>query len=104
MVFLLPIIIFASLALLYQMRSSNKQREHLIEKGINPDGISIIEYQKLSNLTNGILLISLALGLSFAYFLREYFHLEEFLTVYLSSLMFFGGLGYLVNYFIYRKR
>lgn len=104
MVFFLPIIIAISILIFYQIHAKNKQREHLIEKGINPDGISIIEYQKLTNLTNGVLLISISLGLSFAYFLREFFDLEEFLTVYLSSLLFFGGLGYIANYLIYKRR
>lgn len=104
MIFLLPVIIAVVIFILYNIISKNKQREKLIEKGINPDGISIMEYQKYTNLTNAILLISLGLGIIFAYFIRSYFNLDEFLMVYLSSLMIFGGCGYLINYLMYRKK
>ncbi|RDV10247.1 hypothetical protein DXT99_26670 [Pontibacter diazotrophicus] len=101
MILVLPLIIAISLMVFYHIRSKNKQRELLIERGINPDGLSIIEYQKLSNLTNGVLFISVALGLFSASFVRLILKEIDFLSVYLSFVLLFGGIGFLVNYLIY---
>lgn len=103
MVIILPLIIAVSLMVFYHIRSKNRQRELLIEKGINPDGLSIIEYQKLSNLTNGILFIAVALGLITASLVRMILKEIDFISVYLSLTLLFGGVGYIVNYFIYRN-
>lgn len=103
MIIILPLIIAISLMVFYHIRSKNRQRELLIEKGINPDGLSIIEYQKLSNLTNGILFIAIALGVFAASFIRMMFKEIDFLSIYLSFILLFGGIGFLINYFIYRN-
>lgn len=103
MIIILPLVIAISLMVFYHIRSKNRQRELLIEKGINPDGLSIIEYQRLSNLTNGILFIAIALGLLAASFIRVIFKEIDFISIYLSFILLFGGFGFLINYFIYRN-
>jgi hypothetical protein len=48
----------------YYIKTKNQERIKLIDKGINPDdGLSISDYRKQANLKNGILFVSLGLGL-----------------------------------------
>lgn len=103
MIFVLPLIIAVSLLIFYHLRSKNRQREILIEKGINPDGMSILGYQKLANLTNSILFISIALGLLLGYGIKAAFNPDDFLIVYFIAISFFCGIGFLINYFIFRN-
>lgn len=76
MIFVLPLIMAVSLLVYYHLRSKNRQKEILIEKGINPDGISILAYQKIANLTNSVLFLFIALCC---------------------------GIGFMIHYFIFRN-
>jgi hypothetical protein len=88
----------------YYIQTKNHERIKLIEKGLNPDnGLNISEYRKQTNLKNGILLISLAFGLFVGHLLVISFDgLDSFIT-YLSLLLLFGGIGFLINFFILRN-
>ena len=88
----------------YFMKTRNQERLRMIEKGINPDGdLSISEYRKQTSLRNGILFISLGVGLLIGHILVITIdRLDNFLT-YLTMFLIFGGLGFLINYSISRK-
>ena len=76
----------------------------MIDKGINPDGeLSISEYRKQTNLKNGILVLSLGIGLAIGHILViSIDKLDNFLT-YVIALLIFGGIGFLINYSIIKK-
>ena len=89
---------------LYYIKTKNEERIKLIEKGINPDeGLNITEYRKQAYLKNGILLVSLAIGLIIGHLLvNNNNQLDSFIT-YVSSLLFFGGIGFILNYLVLRN-
>lgn len=102
---LLLIIAFPVCGLIgYFIKTKNEERIKLIEKGINPDeGLNVSEYRKQTNLKNGVLLISLAIGLFLGHLLViNYDTLDSFIT-YLSMLLLFGGVGLLINFLIIRN-
>jgi hypothetical protein len=101
---LMIITILISLIIGYYMKTKNQERLRMIDKGINPDGdLSISEYRKQTNLKNGILFISLGIGLLIAHILvLTIDKLDKFLT-YFIMLLIFGGIGFLINYWILRK-
>lgn len=86
------------------MKTKNQERMRMIDKGINPDGdLSISEYRKQKSLKNGILFISLGIGLLVGHILVITTEkLDNFLT-YLTMLLIFGGIGFLINYLIIKK-
>lgn len=101
---LLVITVLVSLVIGYYMKTKNQERLRMIDKGINPDGeLSISEYRKQTNLKNGILLISLGVGLLIAHILViSIDKLDSFLT-YVTMLLIFGGIGFLINYSIIKR-
>ena len=102
---LLLIIAFPVCGLIgYYIKTKNQERIRLIEKGLNPDeGLNISEYQKQTNLKNGVLLVSLAIGLFVGHLLViSCDKLDNFIT-YLSMLLLFGGIGFLINFLILRN-
>lgn len=103
MIFVLPLIFACALLIFFNLRAKNKQREMLIEQGINPDGISIVELEKITNLTNGILFFSLGLGLLCGYAINELLSPENFFVIYLISVFCFCGCGFLVNFYVYKR-
>jgi hypothetical protein len=88
----------------YYIKTKNQERIKLIEKGLNPDeGLDISEYQKQTNLKNGVLLVSLAIGLFVGHLLViSNDKLDSFIT-YSSMLLLFGGIGFLINFLILRN-
>lgn len=83
----------------YYINTKNKERMKLIEQGVNPDeGLNISEYRKQTNLKNGILFLTLGLGLFIGHFLViKYEQLDSFIT-YATMLLIFSGIGSLINY------
>lgn len=86
------------------IKTKNEERIKLIEKGVNPDeGLNISEYRKQSNLKNGILFVSLAVGLFVGHLLVINFDQLDKLITYSTMLLFFAGLGFLINYIIIKN-
>ncbi|MEN8187309.1 MAG: DUF6249 domain-containing protein [Bacteroidota bacterium] len=81
MILILPIIAVVVIGLiLYYIRTKNQERLKLIEKGINPDGQSIVEFRKQTSLKNAVLFISLSLGLFLGHLLTISFEqLDDFI-------------------------
>ena len=102
MIFIIPLIIASALLIYFHLSAKNKQREMLIEKGINPDGLSIVQIQKVTNLTNGILFISIGSGLLLGYIIHMLLDPENFFIIYLISIFMVSGVGFIMNYFIYK--
>jgi len=88
----------------YYMKTKNQERMKLIEQGVNPDeGLSISEYRKQTNLKNGVLFLSLGLGLFIGHLLViNYEQMDNFIT-YATMLLIFGGIGFLINYMIIKN-
>ena len=87
----------------YYIRTKNQERLRLIDKGINPDeGLTISKNRKQTTLKNGILFLSFGIGLFVAQIYIEAMSLEDFdrLLTYIMMLLIFGGIGFLINYFI----
>ena len=100
MIVILPIVaVFVIALILYFIRTKNQERLKLIEKGINPDGQSIVEFQKQSSLKNAVLLISLSLGLFLGHILAINFEQLDSFVIYLTMILLFGGIGSLINYY-----
>ncbi len=108
MMVLLPIFLITGLIvcglIVYYIITKNQERIKLIEKGLNPDeGLSISEYRKQTSLKNGVLFISLGLGLLIGHLLTiSYDSMDKFIT-YLTMLLIFGGIGFLINYMIIKR-
>jgi uncharacterized membrane protein SpoIIM required for sporulation len=103
-VLVIVIAVVISLITGYYMKTKNQERLRMIDKGINPDGdLSISEYRKQTNLKNGILFISLGIGLLIGHILVITIDkLDNFLP-YLTMLLIFGGIGFLINYSIIKR-
>jgi hypothetical protein len=88
----------------YYIKTKNQERMKLIDKGVNPDeGLSISEYGKQTNLKNGVLFLSLGIGLFIGHLLViNYEQMDNFIT-YATMLLIFGGIGFLINYQIIKK-
>lgn len=103
---LILIAVLVTLIIGYYMRTKNQERLRMIDKGINPDeGLNISENQKQTSLKNGILFLSIGIGLSIGQFLvvvMSIDKLDRFLT-YLMMLLIFGGIGFLINYSMLKK-
>src|SRR4030042_5682612 len=102
---LLLIIAFPVCGLIgFYIKTKNQERMKLIEKGLNPDeGLNISDYRKQTNLNIGVLFVFLAMGLFIGHLLViRYDNLDAFIT-YLSMLLLFGGIGFLINFFILRS-
>jgi hypothetical protein len=88
----------------YYMKTKNQERMKLIEKGVNPDeGLNIAEYRKQTNLKNGILFLSLGLGLFIGYILVTNWELLDKFIIYATMILIFGGIGFLINYIIIKN-
>lgn len=88
----------------YYIKTKNQERMKLIEKGINPDeGLSISDYRKHASLKNGILFISFGLGLLVGHLLVLNFGQLDILITYATSLLLFGGIGFIINFIIIRN-
>ena len=84
------IVIIVASVIGYFVKTVNQQKISMIEKGMNPDGdLSVSEYRKQNNLKNGILLLSLGVGLFTGHVLVLTIHkLDHFLT-YLTMVLVF---------------
>jgi hypothetical protein len=72
----------------------------MIEKGINPDGdLDVTTYRKQVAIRNGIFLIFLAIGLLVGHYLSINSIFENAVG-YISMILLFGGLGFLINYLV----
>ena len=90
--------------IIYYLNSRRSERKMMIEKGMNPyGGYDIKEVNKLSNLKNGILLISLGAGLLIAHLLTIYNHSLDRYIIYLTLVLISGGLGFIISYFLIRN-
>jgi len=88
----------------YYIKTKNQERIKLIEQGINPDeGLSISDYRKQTNLKNGVLFLSLGLGLFIGHLIVINYELMDKFITYLTMLMIFGGIGFLINYMIMKN-
>lgn len=88
----------------YYIKTKNQERMKLIEQGINPDeGLSISEYRIQTNLRNGVLFLSLGLGLFIGHLIVNNFELMDKFITYLTMLLIFGGIGFLINYMIMKN-
>lgn len=76
----------------------------LIEKGLNPDeGLSISEHRKQTFLQNGVLFVSLGLGLIIGHILVINYEILDNFIIYVTTLLIFGGIGFLINYAIIKN-
>jgi hypothetical protein len=88
----------------YYIKTKNQERIKLIEKGINPDeGLTISDYLKQTTLRNGILFVSLGLGLFVGHLLVLNFSQLDNLITYAAMLLLFGGIGFIINFIIIRN-
>ncbi len=102
-IFLITVLIVCGF-IVYYIITKNQERIRMIEKGLNPDeGMSISEYRKQTSLNNGILFLSLGVGLLIGHLLTiNYDSMDKFVT-YLTMLLIFGGIGFLINYMIIKR-
>ena len=86
------------------IKSRRAERAQMIEKGMNPfRDVDIEAFNKKSNLKNGILLLSLGIGLLIGQLLLLSFEeLDGFIT-YLTSMAVFGGIGFLITYRLIKR-
>lgn len=88
----------------YYIKTKNQERMKLIEQGVNPDeGLSISEYRKQTNLKNGVLFLSLGLGLFIGHVLVINYEIIDMFITYTTMLLIFGGIGFLTSYKIIKN-
>jgi len=88
----------------YYMKTKNQERMKLIEQGVNPDeGLNISEYRKQTTLKNGVLFLSLGLGLFIGHLLVINYEQMDSFIAYATMLLIFGGIGLLINYLILKN-
>lgn len=86
----------------YYLHTRNKQRLAMLEKGVDPKIFcQKPTANKYASLKWSLLLIGVSLGLLFASILDSNTSLNE--GAQFATVLFFGGLGLLVYYFIIRK-
>lgn len=86
----------------YYLHTRNKQRLAMLEKGVDPKTFCPKPTaNKFASLKWSLLLIGVALGLFFASLIESGTDLQE--GAQFAMVIFFGGLGLLVYYFIIRK-
>ncbi len=91
------------LLIAYYIKTKNRERMQMIEKGINPDeGLKISEYRKYSSLKNGILFLFFGLGLLVGQLLVVFDAFDKPLS-HLIMLLIFGGIGFVINFMIIQK-
>jgi hypothetical protein len=91
--------------ILYYIKSKNEERIKMIEHGINPDeGVELNEVRQQTTLKNAILLLSFGLGLIIAHHMIMYYHFDDRFVIYVSMLMVFGGIGFLISYLLTKSR
>ena len=89
--FLLAVFIFV-----YVM-SKQKERMVLIEKGVDITKLNTKKYGRYANLRNGILIISLAIGLILGYIVTITTTMNVFIA-YAVCLLLCEGIGFLIYY------
>ena len=102
---MLAIVIIIAYVIVQFVKNRRKERAQMIENGMNPfRDVDIDEFNKLTNLKNGILLLSLGLGLCVGQGLLLGFEgLDGFIT-YLTSTLICGGIGFLISYRYIKRR
>ena len=91
------------LLIAYYIKTKNRERIQMIEKGINPDeGLNVSQYREHSSLRNGILFLFFGLGLLMGQLLVVLDAFDKPLS-HLIMLLIFGGIGFLINYMIIQK-
>lgn len=100
----LAIVTIIALLVGYIVRSRREERAQMIEKGMNPfRGTDIAEFNRLTNLKNGILLLSLGLGLFIGHMLTLSFDQWDGFITYLASALIFGGIGFIISYQLIKR-
>lgn len=96
------------LIIFWAIQSKHKERMKLIDKGLTPEEVKAYyttsekkPRNPYSSLKWGILLTFLGAGLFIMYILTEFTDMDDSVTP--GFLLFFGGLGFLVYYFIVRS-
>lgn len=91
------------LLIAYYIKTKNRERIQMIEKGINPDeGLNVSQYREHSSLRNGILFLFFGLGLLMGQLLVVFDAFDKPLS-HLIMLLIFGGIGFLINFLIIQK-
>ncbi len=92
------------LLIAYYIKTKNRERMQMIEKGINPDqGLNVSHYRQHSSLKNGILFLFFGLGLLVGQLLVIFVDAIDKFFAHLIMLLIFGGIGFLINYMIIQK-
>ena len=85
--------------IIYIRKYSNDERMAMIDKGMQP---SESQSNTSTPLRFALLFIGAGIGLFIAYFLDEYFHMDE--VAYFSMIFLFGGLGLGGAYLVEEKK
>jgi len=92
------------LLIAYYIKTKNRERMQMIEKGINPDeGLNVSQYRQHSSLRNGILFLFFGLGLLVGQLLVIFVDVFDKFFAHLIMLLIFGGIGFLINYIIIQR-
>lgn len=95
----LAIVVTIAFVIVKFIKSRRAERAQMIEKGMNPfRDVDIEAFNKKSNLKNGILLLSLGMGLLIGQILLLNFEALDGFITYLTSMAVFGGIGFLITY------
>jgi uncharacterized protein (UPF0128 family) len=85
------------------LRNQHKEKLELIKKGESIIPQDALQQMKLRNLANGIIAVSLALGIFIAHILETYTSLEPIVS-YISMILLFFGIGSLTFYAIIKNK
>lgn len=101
---LLAIVIVIGYVIVQFIKSRRQERSQMIEKGMNPfRDVDIEEFNKLSNLKNGVLLLSLGIGFLLGHVLNLVFAILDDSITYLFMVLICGGIGFIISYRLIKR-
>ena len=102
--FLIPIVIFGSIVYLFKSLSDNRLRHKLIERGQLDESVKYLfmngdQHRRFTSLKWGIVLIAIGC----AFLIGQAFGQDLAETITVGSIFLFGGIGFLVYYFLVKN-
>ena len=99
---LVLLIIFGFIYGIVALGIRRKERQMMMEKGVDPATFTNARRPTSASLKFGLLFVGVAIGILLGNILHEYAYMNEE-SAYFSMIFLFGGLGLVIDYFLERR-
>lgn len=99
---LVLLIIFGFVYGVVALAVRKKERQMMIEKGVDPSIFATNRKPTSASLKFGLLFVGVAIGIILGHIMHEYAYMQEE-AAYFSMIFLFGGLGLVVDYFLEKR-